>query len=170
MIGDSKRKGLARQYPIDLIVERQLEEVTAYLSQQMETGRLYLWQMVDTNPDMDEFSVTLIQGGQRTSQAWLKLRRWEGTHTRIIGSMNFNQLRIRQPLWWAIYIQAVILVVIGFWAAVVAAVTPLLVLILSGLLVASPFALYVPFAILSEYLETRRLAVALRDYLRNGMR
>jgi hypothetical protein len=171
MDGLPKRKGLARRYPIDFIVERQLEEVTQYLNQRMETGNLYLWQMVDTNLDRDEFSVTLIRNGRRTSQAWLLLRRWEGTHTRLQGSMNFVGLRIRQTLIWALYIHTAILMVIVFWAAIMAwAATPLLVLCFSLLMLLTPFVLFIPFAILSEVWETRRLVHALKDYLLKGLR
>jgi hypothetical protein len=171
MIQAPKRKGLARQYPIDLIVERQLEEVTAFLNQRMETDKLYLWQVVDTNPDRDEFSISLVQNGRRSAQAWFLLRRWEGVHTRITGSMNYRTLRIRQPIWWALYIPPCILLISGLLAAITAvAAIPLVVFGLSLAILASPFGLYPVFAVLSEYVETRQLTRTLRDYLLTGLR
>lgn len=171
MDGIPKRKGALRRYPIDFIVERQLEEVTGYLNRRMETGTLYLWQLVDTNSDQDEFSVTLIQNGQRAAQAWLLLRRWEGTYTRLQGSMNFIGLRILQPLTWALYIIVVIVVVLALWMATTAwAALPVLVPVFTLLMFITPFVLFIPFSILSEVWETRRLRRELRAYLLKGLR
>lgn len=165
-----KRKGLLRRYPIDFIVERQLEEVTGYLNQQMETGTLYLWQLVDTNSDQDEFSVTLIQNGRRSAQAWLLLRRWEGTYTRLQGSMNFTRLRILQPLTWALYIMVVIVVMLALWTAITTwADLPVLVLVFTLLMLLTPFVLVIPFAILSEVWATRRLSHEIKAYLLKGL-
>ncbi len=170
MGGIPKRKGLLRRYPIDFIVERQLEEVTGYLNRRMETGTLYLWQLVDTNSDQDEFSVTLIQNGRRSAQAWLLLRRWEGTYTRLQGSMNFIGLRILQPLTWALYIMVVIVVVLALWTAITTwADLPLLGLVFTLLMLLTPFVLFIPFAILSEVWETRRLSHELKAYLLKGL-
>lgn len=98
------------------------------------------------------------------------LRRWEGIHTRIYGSLEFQDLEIREPGLWLLYLPVVGSVVIALVSQVITLTVPLLQILLSLLALALPLLGFVLVAFLSEYLVTQRLSRLLRDHLLRGLK
>jgi hypothetical protein len=91
-----KPKHRTRQSPIDFVVSLQLEECVYRIKQHHKKGMM--WNVTASTDTSVDLKLVKSYKSYSKAEAFLHVKRWEGTGSRFQGTMNYKMLHSLHPL------------------------------------------------------------------------